>query len=432
MVMPCYNKRDYIGEMFDSIIAQDWDNIELILVNDGSTDGTRDVIAEYELCFRARGYDVVIIDQENAGVCAAAKAGLSRITGDYVCQVDADDELDPAYVSTMAGWLEAHKEYDYCACDVILYEGSGNAKAFKAFAPRRIKEEETLLTERFLLTDICSGPWVYMVRVGYLQKCDIIDAFETNTRGSHEPGYIIPLLSNGGRYKYFSLPLYHFNFNGEGHSRSANFLKMKRYLDEYAKLCHLYIAKLPNSMVSETRRKRLSKATELSRLEKLYRYAVYLEDGAAHIESTLEMLFNFVNTAFNPVTPVTAADIIGKHELFVLMLRNKLLERQYKAIAEPNGRVIAYGALGRVAGRLFPLLRGTILEPNELWDRAGDGVKVVLPDFRSLDKEDLILIFPINENIQEMVRMSANCHVMDQRQIQDFLAWELFGKWFNG
>ena len=56
MVMPCYNKVDYIAEMFDSIISQEWDNIELILVNDGSTDGTREVIAEYEQRFSARGF----------------------------------------------------------------------------------------------------------------------------------------------------------------------------------------------------------------------------------------------------------------------------------------------------------------------------------------------------------------------------------------
>jgi glycosyltransferase involved in cell wall biosynthesis len=51
MVMPCYDKVEYIGEMFESILAQKWDNIEVILVNDGSTDGTREVISEYESNF---------------------------------------------------------------------------------------------------------------------------------------------------------------------------------------------------------------------------------------------------------------------------------------------------------------------------------------------------------------------------------------------
>ena len=69
MVVPCYNKVEYIGEMLDSVIAQKWDNIEVILVNDGSTDGTREAIAEYEPKLKTRGYETVIIDQENAG-CA--------------------------------------------------------------------------------------------------------------------------------------------------------------------------------------------------------------------------------------------------------------------------------------------------------------------------------------------------------------------------
>ena len=106
MVMPCYNKVDYIGEMFQSIVDQVWNNIELILVNDGSTDGTREVIAKWEPKFKERGYEVVIVDQENAGVCAAPKAGLERISGGYVSVVDADDMLAREYVSVMAGWLE--------------------------------------------------------------------------------------------------------------------------------------------------------------------------------------------------------------------------------------------------------------------------------------------------------------------------------------
>ena len=129
MIVTCYNKVKYIGEMFDSIISQEWNNIELILVNDGSTDGTRDVITEYESKFYKRGYDVVIIDQENEGVCAATKAGLSCITGKYVCIVDADDELDPKYISTMAGWLEEHNDTDYCICDAIPSVSNGNRNA---------------------------------------------------------------------------------------------------------------------------------------------------------------------------------------------------------------------------------------------------------------------------------------------------------------
>ena len=115
MVIPCYNKEESISRMFDSILAQEWDNIELILVNDGSTDGTRGIITEYEPKFLERGYEVVIIDQDNQDVAAAVRNGLLRVTGEYVCQVDADDELDPRYVSMMAGWLDEHLWYEWAA-----------------------------------------------------------------------------------------------------------------------------------------------------------------------------------------------------------------------------------------------------------------------------------------------------------------------------
>lgn len=78
MVVPCYNKVNYIGEFFQSVYDQVWDNIELILVNDGSTDGTREIIRQWEPRFVRRGYSVQIIDQENRGVFGAIKAGLER------------------------------------------------------------------------------------------------------------------------------------------------------------------------------------------------------------------------------------------------------------------------------------------------------------------------------------------------------------------
>ena len=229
MVIPCYNKVNYISNMFDSIIAQEWDNIELILVNDGSTDGTREIIAEYETKFRYRGFEVIIVDQKNSGVCAAAKAGLERITGDFVCMVDADDELDPKYVSTMARWLEEHEEYDYVACEGILYKIVDNTKFFRQFTPMEIVANRTDILVRWLLSGFRTTVWIYMVRLSYFHKCRILETYYTQNKGSHEPGYVIPLLSYGGRLKYFPLPLYHFNKSGIGHSQLYIMMKLKSF-----------------------------------------------------------------------------------------------------------------------------------------------------------------------------------------------------------
>ena len=405
MIVTCYNKVKYIGKMFDSIISQEWNNIELILVNDGSTDGTRDVITEYESKFYKRGYDVVIIDQENEGVCAATKAGLSCITGKYVCIVDADDELDPTYISTMAGWLEEHHDTDYCICDAIHYEGIGNNKVFKPFFPHPLQEQEYRHTERYLLTDIRSEVWVYLVRTSYLQKCHIVDTYYTYINVSQEPGFIIPLIEYGGKYKYFPFPLYYFNVGYEGHSRHCNFESAQKYYDKYDQLCRIVISALPYGITSFKRQLTLITISHFSILIQSYRKAVSLSDGRKFAKNIFRELLYMFNLLFEIKPQITEEEVFGKEILFIKAVISILAGRQLLVWPLPKRKIIGYGALGKAASELLPLLDGTSLNPTELWDIAGNGINVKKPKFLELDEEDILLVFPMGK-IEEELRKS--------------------------
>lgn len=424
MVMLCYNKVKYIGEMFDSILAQEWDNIELILVNDGSTDGTREVIAEYEPKFRMRGFEVIIEDQLNAGVCAAAKAGLALATGDYICMVDSDDELDPQYVSTMAGWLEENTDYDYCICDAVLYTGSGTSKAFKPSRYSELQTEEPLYTERYLLTDIRSEVWVYLVRAEYLNKCKIVQTYYTDTKGSHEPGYIIPLTMYNGKYKYFPLPLYLFNVGDIGHSHHVKFEQAQRFYDEYNRLAKIAVSHLPESIADSKKKQQIMAVSLLSKHINLYRHAKGLSDGHPYLTQALDNLVETINTVCVPSTPITLEDLIGKEELFIRAVKNKLLNVPARDIPiTSKSRIIGYGALGKAAIALIPLLKHTPIEPTELWDISGDGEAVKQPDFNSLGEEDIVLIFPKAEQVLSYVKeLSASSCVLSAEDIKLYLS----------
>jgi glycosyltransferase involved in cell wall biosynthesis len=415
IVMPCYNKDAYIGEMFDSILAQEWDNIELILVNDGSTDGTRDIIADYEPKFLARGFEVVIIDQENAGVCAAAKAGLRRVTGEYVCMVDADDELDPKYVSTMAGWLAGHPDCDFCVCDAIEYTGAGENKAFRQFFPRSPAEHDPKHLERYILGDIRSEVWVYFVRVGYLRKCRIIDTYHTNTQGSHEPGFIIPLLAFGGRHKCFVLPLYHFNVGCDGHSRPQSLEKLLGYYEEYCRLCGIALEMLPRELLGGARESRLRNLASFSNLAESYLRVMGRYDVVKLRNRVANALTCSANLLFSDTARFEIEDLAEMPYPMLASLKDWLLERwPYKAY---KGRIIGYGALGKNAAKLLPHFKGTNMQPHELWDAAGDGLDVKRPDFTSLCPEDLLLVFPHSEKLLMEIKSKAVCRVLSWREI---------------
>ncbi|WP_420457536.1 glycosyltransferase family 2 protein [Rubrivirga sp.] len=93
VLIPAYNAERYVGEAIESVLSQTYPHVEIIVVNDGSTDGTREVLGPYE----AQG--VRVIDQPNAGQCAAANRAFSESNGELVKFFDADDVLAPDHVA---------------------------------------------------------------------------------------------------------------------------------------------------------------------------------------------------------------------------------------------------------------------------------------------------------------------------------------------
>jgi len=89
ILIPCFNAEKYLNAAIESAMAQTWPNKEIIVVNDGSTDGSGEILEK----FRARG--VKVLHQSNTGQCAAANRAFAESKGGYVKFFDADDVLSP-------------------------------------------------------------------------------------------------------------------------------------------------------------------------------------------------------------------------------------------------------------------------------------------------------------------------------------------------
>ncbi len=97
VIMPVYNQAEFLGTAVRSVLAQDYADFELILVDDGSTDGSG------EMCdaFAQEDGRVLVIHRENAGAAAARNAGLDDARGTWIAFVDADDYIGPSYLGTL-------------------------------------------------------------------------------------------------------------------------------------------------------------------------------------------------------------------------------------------------------------------------------------------------------------------------------------------
>ena len=139
IIIPAYNAEAYLQRCLDSIFSQEFDDYEVIVINDGSTDGTAALLEEYASIHP----NLQVLTQSNQGMATARNRGLDAAQGDYILFVDSDDELMPHALSNLASQINGE--------DIIGFGSS-------------IYNEETQTITHFQLStfnfQLCSG-WDY-------------------------------------------------------------------------------------------------------------------------------------------------------------------------------------------------------------------------------------------------------------------------------
>lgn len=130
VVMPCYNNGTYVGQAIESVLKQTYDNWELIIVNDGSTDNSEEVINQYAQTERRLHY----IKQENRGVSAARNRGAQAAKGEFICFLDADDWLAPICIQKAVDNYQKHPDCRlFCMKCLYVDESSHYENEFVAY-----------------------------------------------------------------------------------------------------------------------------------------------------------------------------------------------------------------------------------------------------------------------------------------------------------
>lgn len=119
VVIPAYNAEIFLADAVQSVLQQTWRDLEVVIVNDGSTDSTL-ALAER---FRAGDSRVRVVDKSNGGLSSARNAGIAESSGDLICFLDADDVLLPDKLERQVRFLD-----DFPGCDLVYsdyYIGDG-------------------------------------------------------------------------------------------------------------------------------------------------------------------------------------------------------------------------------------------------------------------------------------------------------------------
>lgn len=160
VIIPLYNKAGSIAQALDSVLAQEYQDFEVVVVDDGSTDGGASVVENYS---DAR---IRLVRQENAGVSAARNRGIEEARGEYMAFLDADDVWMPGYLSVQYGLTQ---KYPQCDVFVTNYEFHNEDGVVIATRVNKLSlDTEDGILDNYFEVAVCSSPplWTSAVMVG--------------------------------------------------------------------------------------------------------------------------------------------------------------------------------------------------------------------------------------------------------------------------
>ncbi len=204
VVVPLHNVGELFVPFLESLLAQRERQLEVIIVNDGSTDGSGEIAHQYA----AQYPHIKVIDQANAGVSNARNAGLAIARGKYVAFPDADDLLAPEMYSTLLEQAEKH-QLDVMQCNGERYFAR-NGDLQPIIPPERLQDTAVISGAQWLEAALKSRRFIHVVwlavyRLDFIKQHELY--FEPGLHHQDIP-WTTEVMFNAQRVKYLSKPLY--------------------------------------------------------------------------------------------------------------------------------------------------------------------------------------------------------------------------------
>lgn len=206
VIIPCYNHGNYIQETVDSILASTYKNIEIVIVNDGSTDEyTNQLLDELPTKFS----QIKVIKTANQGTAGACKVAVENSTGDFILPIGSDDKIHPDYIAKAASILTDHKEIGIVYCDAEYFDAKRG--------PWRLPE--------FSISQMQQGNCIFCASLYRKSDYDKTEGYHADMRNWEDYDLWLSLLELG--LEVYKIPEVYFYYRITGVSKTDSVKKDK-------------------------------------------------------------------------------------------------------------------------------------------------------------------------------------------------------------
>lgn len=235
IIVPVYNAEQYLKQCIESLINQTYRNLEIVIINDGSTDNSPNLCSE----FARKDSRIIYIDQANRGVSAARNVGIEHATGEWLAFVDSDDWADPDMIRNLLSFANQ--------CDVVIGDyyivNKGRARLQSFFGEAVFEEKDNDFVNLIgnALGCLCYGahrqcnigvPWAKIYRRDFLNKRGI--RFPEDIRHMEDTLMNIDVFLGTKRISFCHAGVYYY--------RVLNSSASRRYDVSYAKTAEMVLS----------------------------------------------------------------------------------------------------------------------------------------------------------------------------------------------
>ncbi|HGH5986104.1 glycosyltransferase [Proteus mirabilis] len=233
VIVPVYNAEEYIENSIISLMEQTLDQTQFIIINDGSTDNSLQLINKIVENYPKRKQDTIIIDRKNKGVSSTRAEGLSLATGEYVIHFDSDDWAEHDMLELL--YLEA-KGYnsDIVICDYYINNGSNQEYINQSTEENNIQCIKNILSGKLhgsSCNKLIRRKLILENNINYIENIDYLEDVLFN----------IKVLYFSKSIRYINKAFYHYNLKNENSITSSINSKKIMHINESIRLIKLFL-----------------------------------------------------------------------------------------------------------------------------------------------------------------------------------------------